>query len=310
MIINAPAKVNLHLAVFDKRQDGFHNLESLFAAVDFGDTLHFELFNCEFGGKNEGKTELIMEGLQITDIPVEKNIIFKALSLFKKEFFAMEKGGFNAGLKIRVEKRIPAGGGLGGGSSNAASTLLALNHLAGSLYGEVPFNRFELFKMAAALGSDVPFFIHQIPAAWVTGRGEHIEPLEPPPWHFVLVNPGFPSGTAEAFKLLDIYRADKHEQDASFSSSFHQSNEPFPLLPSRFYNDFLPIFPEPQKSIYRRIISQLYDCGAEFANLSGAGSTCFGAFNDPEKAEKTALSLKNEWGFTQSCCVINSAGKN
>jgi len=283
MIIDAPAKVNLHLAVLDKRPDGFHNLESLFTALNFSDTLHFEAFEAEFGEKTT--LELIMEGPAAVgwELPIEKNIIYKALSLFKQK--SKGKGGFDIGLKIRVEKRIPAGGGLGGGSSNAASTLLALNSLAGELYGETPFDRSELLEMAASLGSDVPFFIHQIPAAWVTGRGEYIEPLNPPPWHFVIVNPGFPSDTGRAFKLLDEKRLSNNDSQ------------------SLFKNDFLQVFPEPEKSTYNQIISQLLDCGAEFANLSGAGSTCFGVFNDPGRAEQAVLSLQKEWKFAHSCGV-------
>ncbi|MCL2094062.1 MAG: 4-(cytidine 5'-diphospho)-2-C-methyl-D-erythritol kinase [Treponema sp.] len=293
MIIDAPAKVNLHLAVLDKRSDGFHNLESLFAALNFGDTLYFDLFEpfkAEFGEKPA--LELIMEGPAAVgwELPVEKNIIYKALSLFKQK--SKEKGGFDIGLKIRVEKRIPAGGGLGGGSSNAASTLLALNSLSGELYGEAPFDRFELLEMAASLGSDVPFFIHQIPAAWVTGRGEYIEPLDPPPWHFVIVNPGFPSDTARAFRLLDENRARLRGDSPQGTGDRAQ-----------FKNDFLEVFPEAEKSTYNQIISQLLGFGAEFANLSGAGSTCFGVFSDLERAEKVALSLQKEWKFAHSCGV-------
>jgi len=300
MIINAPAKVNLHLAVLDKRQDGFHNLESLFVTVDFGDTLHFEPFEAKNKGKNA--LELTMEGPAAAglELPAEKNIIFKALSLFrdKSRDKSLGKHGFNIGLRVRVEKYIPLGGGLGGGSSNAASTLLALNHLAGSLYGAPPFARSELLEMAAALGSDVPFFIHQVSAAWVTGRGEHIEPLDPPPWHYVLVNPGFPSDTARAFRLLDKSR--ETETYTPFSGYSLTTNQY-----SLFKNDFLSIFPEPEKSTYNQIISQLLDCGAEFANLSGAGSACFGAFFKKEQADNAALSLKKKWEFTQACSVIN-----
>ncbi|MDR3020568.1 MAG: 4-(cytidine 5'-diphospho)-2-C-methyl-D-erythritol kinase [Treponema sp.] len=188
----APAKVNLHLAVLDRREDGFHNLESLFLAVDFGDTLHFEPIE----GKNA--FEISMEG-QNSAIPPEKNIIFNALSLFR------EKTAFSQGINIHVEKRIPLGGGLGGGSSNAAVTLLALNKLTGA-----PLARNTLLDMAAALGSDVPFFVSEIPAAWVTGRGEHITPVEAPRVSLVLVNPGFSSNTAEAFRLLAEARSRKN----------------------------------------------------------------------------------------------------
>jgi 4-diphosphocytidyl-2-C-methyl-D-erythritol kinase len=109
LAIPAPAKVNLHLAVKDRRPDGFHNLESVFLALDFGDTLHFEpLAGLE-------TLEITMEGeYGKASPPAEENLVFKALTLFR------EKTGRNQGLKIRIEKRIPLGGGMGGGSSDAA----------------------------------------------------------------------------------------------------------------------------------------------------------------------------------------------
>jgi 4-diphosphocytidyl-2-C-methyl-D-erythritol kinase len=268
LTVFAPAKLNLHLAVLDKRTDGFHNLESLFIAINYCDSLHFLPL------ERQNDTEIIMEWDRRTQkktIPIENNIIFKALSLFR------EKTGFNYGLQVRVEKHIPAGSGLGGGSSNAASTLLALNKMAG-----YPLNRFELLEIAIALGSDVPFFIHETPAAWVTGRGEHIEPLHPPPWFFVLVNPGFHSDTAVAFRLLEEQRKKVKKAPDTI-----------------FFNDFLPVFGEPEKSVYNKIISQLQELGANYASLSGAGSTCFGVFEDRAFADKAVEFMRSLWGFVE-----------
>ncbi|MCL2196655.1 MAG: 4-(cytidine 5'-diphospho)-2-C-methyl-D-erythritol kinase [Treponema sp.] len=261
LAVSAPAKVNLHLTVLDKRPDGFHNLESVFLAVNLADTLYFEPI------EPENSIEIDMQGIN-SPIPTEKNIIFKAVSLFR------QKTGFSQGLKITVEKRIPLGGGLGGGSSDAASTLLALNKLAGS-----PCGKDTLLEMASSLGSDVPFFIHEITAAIVTGRGEHIQPIETPPMHLVLVNPGFPSDTAAAFRLLDDYR--EREKD--------------------YANDFLSIFPEKEKSVYNEIISRLKELGAANANLSGAGSTCFGVFEDGGQAQKAAEAMHDSWEFSAFC---------
>jgi len=147
LTVLAPAKVNLHLAVLDRRPDGFHDIESVFLAVDFADTLHFELV------EPENSVEIVMEAGSAS-IPPEENIIFRALSLFKA------KTGFSKGLRIKVKKRIPIGGGLGGGSSNAASTLLAINKLAGSALSPG-----FLKEMGASLGSDVPFFLYETAAA-------------------------------------------------------------------------------------------------------------------------------------------------
>jgi 4-diphosphocytidyl-2-C-methyl-D-erythritol kinase len=277
LTVKAPAKLNLYLAVKDRRPDGFHNLESVFLALDFGDTLHFELF------PGQKTTDIVMEGLNFT-LPKEKNIIFKALSLFR------EKTGLCEGLKIRVEKRIPSGGGLGGGSSDAASTLLALNCLAG-----FPLDRGSLLEMAASLGSDVPFFIYETAAARVRGRGECIEPVEAPRCFFVLVNPGFPSDTAAAFRLLDEYRG---------VNGVTRSE----TVTDTLFNDFLPVFKDPEKSVYNEIISTLKELGAYSANLSGAGSTCFGVFKERDGAEKAAAYLRNfgKWSFVECACVDNT----
>ncbi|MCL2411476.1 MAG: 4-(cytidine 5'-diphospho)-2-C-methyl-D-erythritol kinase [Treponema sp.] len=280
LTIFAPAKVNLHLVIKNKRSDGFHNLESLFFAVNFGDSLHFSPTH------EENVIEITMKG-QSCDVPLRDNIIFKAISLFR------EKTGFNRGFKITVEKRIPLGSGLGGGSSNAASALLVLNKLAG-----FPLERESLFELGAALGSDVPFFLHETPAAWVTGRGEHIEAVEAPSLFLTLVNPGFPSHTAAAYRLFDEHR----EQSKRFYTEETEINRERGELFrwEKFRNDFLDIFPKTEKNIYNTIISSLQNLGAEFAGLSGAGSTCFGVFAKKEQAEKAAESLRKIWKFAQT----------
>ena len=286
LTVASRAKINLHLTVLDRRPDGFHNLESIFLAVDFGDTLHF--MPCE----GENSLDITMEGL--SDIPLEKNTIFKAVSLFRN------KTDFTQGLKIKAEKRIPLGGGLGGGSSNAAATLLSLNKLAA-----FPLSREQLLEMAAGIGSDVPFFIYETAAAFVTGRGEHIEPLDAPKLFIVLVNPGFPSDTGAAFRLLDESR--NLSNNLSSIKSVQSRKDFFsgdaPINYKNLNNDFLSIFPEHEKSVYDEIIFQLKELGAEYANLSGAGSTCFGIFNERDLAQKAALFLKNKWNFVEFCTI-------
>ena len=198
--IDAPAKLNLHLQVGDQRPDGFHAIESLFIALSFGDVLRFETVSQPLF------LEIAMhwrENLPILAIPPEENIVFRAISLFRT------RTGYDCGLKVTIEKHIPPGGGLGGGSSDAASTLLALNRLAAP--AGCGLDEPALVEMGANLGSDVPFFLHELSAAtgaaWVSGRGEQIQPLTLPEsfgsLSFVLVNPGFPSDTAEAYRLLD-----------------------------------------------------------------------------------------------------------
>jgi 4-diphosphocytidyl-2-C-methyl-D-erythritol kinase len=301
LTIAAPAKVNLHLRVKARRPDGFHDLESVFVALAFGDTLYFETLN------EDNALEIEMAGdCALPGLPTEQNIVFKAISGFRNQT------GYVQGLRVRVEKRIPPGGGLGGGSSDAASTLLALNSLAGGRSLDGP----SLAALAASLGSDVPFFLTETGAALVRGRGELIQTLPPPEGLFlVLVNPGFPSETAGAFRLLDEYRAaggpapdggekpDLGPLEAAVSRILTNSPRHWP-----FTNDFLPVFlhdfgQKPYKvseaKAYRSIIGGLRDLGADFAGLSGAGSTCFGVFAQQERAQEAEKVLSGRWNFAK-----------
>ena len=307
--IDAPAKLNLNLIVGNRRPDGFHEIESLFLALAFGDTLYLEAMEQP---SDQEQLEIHMDwqlgSLQNSEfwnelIPPEKNIISRAVSLFRR------RTGCEKRFKIVVEKRIPPGGGLGGGSSNAAATLLALNRLAHfSMLDET-----TLADIGAELGSDVPFFLNQrFSAAWVSGRGECIQPFELPQavynLSFVLVNPGFSSDTAQAYRLLDRcretvpYRQYSGEvQRLSFSGS-----------PAEWQltNDFLFVFNacssesvalEEAYAAYREMLSALRSLGADFAGLSGSGSSCFGVFSDPKKAGYARETLLKRWP-----CVIET----
>jgi 4-diphosphocytidyl-2-C-methyl-D-erythritol kinase len=296
LTIEAPAKVNVHLWVKARRTDGFHDLESIFLALAFGDTLEFEPL------AEDTALEMCMEGDTAPDtaLPMEKNLVFKAISLFRN------RTGYTQGLRVRVKKRIPLGGGLGGGSSDAASTLLALNSLYAAR-GNSPLTVASLAEMAASVGSDAPFFLAETGAAWVSGRGERIKPLEVPQnLYFVLVNPGFPSETAKAFRLLDEFRAAAGVEPAAGppeaalirAFSDHPQNWPFT-------NDFLPVFLQDSPALgdaarsCREILSQLRKLGAGFAGLSGSGSTCFGVFLDREEAQKAEAILSKTWRFVK-----------
>jgi 4-diphosphocytidyl-2-C-methyl-D-erythritol kinase len=286
--VEAPCKINLHLRVKNRRPDGFHELESFFAALAFGDSLRFELAGEEGRGDLELKWAVPGQTAQV-DLPPEKNLVCRALSLFR------EKTGFKAGMKVFLIKRIPPGAGLGGGSSDAASTLLALDRLAGTAL--VPG---ELREMAAALGSDVPFFL-TCGAAWVTGRGEKTEAaVFPEGLRVVLVKPPFASATAEAFRLLDENREREGPgRSGQREPGFGEWKEMLAWPPEEwpFYNDFLPVLPH--TGVYRSICRDLKDRGAAFAGLSGSGSCCFGIFRDREKAEKAVKSFSGGGNFVQ-----------
>jgi len=302
--IEAPAKLNLHLKVGDRRPDGFHDIESLFLALAFGDTLYLETIPSVTKIPLEIRMDWQSGDLSAAISP-EKNIISRAVSLFRN------RTGFDTGLKVTVKKRIPLGGGLGGGSSDAAAALLALNCLASD--GKPLLSNAELAEMGASLGSDVPFFLCGAPAAWVTGRGEAVQPLELPEsalgLSLVLVNPGFSSDTAEAYRLLDYIREERREKGEerkkkkeenlllSSFSPFH-----FSLPTPCFFNDFLPVLTSSEKgAIYQQIISELRDLGADFTGLSGSGSTCFGIFSEHAMAESVKKTLLKRWPF-----VINT----
>jgi 4-diphosphocytidyl-2-C-methyl-D-erythritol kinase len=291
--VEAPAKLNLHLQLGERRPDGFHDIESLFLALAFGDTLYLE----------SALTSLeILMNWQMKDpleLPPEKNIITRAVSLFR------DRTGWNEGLKISVEKRIPPGGGLGGGSSDAAATLLGLNRLLmASPSGRKALNLAELVEIGAFLGSDVPFFLYNAPIAWVSGRGERVEPLDLPETvrnlSFVLVNPGFSSDTTRAFHLLDSWRSRQTLPPPRYPRLLRE-NLADPPGEWQFFNDFLGDGTDASTAlgeegiVFKQIINGLKEQGADFAGLSGSGSTCFGVFMRRNKAESVRSALLKQF---------------
>jgi 4-diphosphocytidyl-2-C-methyl-D-erythritol kinase len=304
-VIQAPGKINLHLGVGNRRTDGFHDLESIFLCLDFGDTLWVEAGKP--GDDGPACSIRFAEGTDPSLIAVlspERNIIIRAASLFR------EWTGFEKPVWIRLKKRIPLGGGMGGGSSDAASTLIALDALAGAA-----LSREVLHEMAAALGSDVPFFLNG-GAALVTGRGDVIQPIKADgflsgrqsvPFWVVLVNPGFPSDTAAVYALLDESR--RKDGTASFEGQnvgeLIEALEKNPVFwPYR--NDFLPVLLASglegdiiPGEAYRDILVDFRVLGANFSGLSGTGSTCFGIFTQKGVAEQAVQSLLSRYPFVE-----------
>ena len=295
----APAKLNLHLRIGGRRPDGFHDLESIFIALAFGDALRVECL------PRDGAMEIRARGrfaCGLEDTPVSRNLVGRAAALFR------ERTGFTQGLRARLVKRIPLGGGLGGGSSDAAAMLLALNVLSAA-GGGVRLDDDELAALGAALGSDVPFFLANTAAAWVSGRGERIQPIAAPSrlW-FVLVHPGIPSGTQAAFRLLDEYRARVPGAGKAASLAGNSAATLIGVLAADprswpFVNDFLPAFAEAYACgelggvAYTGVIARLREMGAAFAGLSGSGSTCFGVFTDQAAAVKAANRFSRNRNF-------------
>lgn len=266
----ARAKINLRLNVLAREAGGYHQLETVFCALDFADDVEVAI-----GGRG---LRLDVEGAD--DVPAgPDNLAYRAATVF------FETIGLPAAAAIRLRKRIPSGAGLGGGSSDAAATLRALNLLSGT-----PLDENQLIAIGARLGSDVPFFLCGSSFALAWGRGDRLLPLQPLPQVFVvLVVPAFGVATADAFRDLAASRG--------------AVNDPAPsvLQPSRLagweaisedaVNDFEPVVfaRHPQLAHIKRA---LHDSGAATSLMSGSGSTMFGTFTTERAASRAARRIR------------------
>lgn len=184
LICPAPAKLNLFLHVVGRREDGYHLLETVFRFIDYGDTL-------TYSPRADGLVRRVGE---CAGIPPEQDLAVRAGDLLRRE------AGIAAGVDIRIDKRLPLGGGLGGGSSDAATTLIALNRL-----WNLGWTRQRLQSLALRLGADVPVFVFGR-SAFAQGIGERLQPVTlPPAWYLVLVPP-VAVATAEIFSDPDLTR--------------------------------------------------------------------------------------------------------
>ena len=258
-----PAKINLGLHIHKKREDGFHELETLFQMVALYDELEVE-------GTPE-KVELFCNSPGIPND--ETNLVVKAARLLQKNF-----SGKYGGVKIKLKKNIPSGAGLGGGSGNAAGILLALNHL-----WDLNIPRKDLIAMSSELGSDVPFFLMS-PCAIGTGKGEILEPIENPiKFYILMVYPNLPLSTRWVYGNLKL-KLTKPENNISILANFLIRSE-FAQLGTALYNDLAPVVFQRYPEILE-IKNELLRSGAGGALLSGSGSTVFGIFDNPDLAKK------------------------
>ena len=242
LIISAPAKINLHLQVLDKRKDGFHNISSLFSLIDLHDTLIFK--------NNDNKVELT------ESIPIADNIVLKAANLLKEEYSV------NKGVKIHLSKSIPDQKGLGGGSSDAAATLIGLN-----VFWKLNISKDELLRLALKLGSDVPFFIYG-KTAWAEGRGEILREFSYKDRFFLLAFPDLKISTKVAFNSISI------PVDHILSTEKHD--------PVEYFNSFESWVRETQP-IMDKTFLKLQSVG--IPRLSGTGSAIFMEYDSLEEAE-------------------------
>ena len=278
-IYPSPAKVNLFLNVLGKRDDGFHNLESIFLKVPVYDFLHVDTSHSPFSFScNDPK------------IPSdESNLVVKAAQLFFEETGLEKKG------QLRLEKELPSEAGMGGGSGNAAITLFALNKHFGC-----PLQKEKLHELAANLGSDVPFFLMG-PQALGTGRGEILTDLPQfcqinEAW-MVIAKPDFGVPTGWAFSSLkeqgELARM-KPGAAEKIAKELVDSPRSWPK-PESFFNSFeRPVF---QKfPILAWLKKTFLENGAKLALLSGSGSAVFGLFDNVLSAEKALNILEADAG--------------
>ncbi len=248
LFLLSPAKVNLTLQVLRKREDGYHDIYSLFQKITLFDEIEVE----------RGRTSFEWSFQCDEWIAPEKNLLYKAWRLFKETFQIKEE------IKIWAKKRIPLGAGLGGGSSNAGTLLKAL----GRLY---EIERERLFPLSVRLGADVPFFLEDCPSAEAEGIGEILRPFPSFSAYYLLLYPGFKVDTAWAYKTLNLTKGKNPIKYEPFLPPWEKAGG--------LINDFEELlrlnFP-----IYEDLERSLKEAGARAVSLSGTGSTYFGVFED------------------------------
>ncbi len=265
------AKINLGLHILQKRADGYHDIETVFHRVNIFDTITVE----------RNKSDRVVIQCSHPGIPTDQsNLCYKAAEYFYSEI------GYDHELHISIEKNIPVGAGLGGGSSDAASVLRACN----MLYG-YPLDDNMLTGIASRIGSDVPYFL-QAGSACATGRGELLEyfHLELPYW-VVLVYPGVHIDTKWAYQSCTPNREAKNVN----LKSLIQDNMLQPQTwVNALRNDFEPVVFQ-NHSVVMRVKEALIKGGADFALMSGSGSSVFGLFQDEVYAYEIAHSLSKTY---------------
>lgn len=277
VVIEAPAKVNLWLRILAREESGFHGLETLFCAIDLCDRVEVEA-NVRAG------VTLAVEGAVDTG-PPETNLAVRAANLV---LGAMGREG--EGLHVRLRKRIPAAAGLGGGSSDAAATLRAVN----VLYGE-PLSREELLRLAIELGSDVPFFLCGSALALAWGRGERLLGLPALPAAPLLVaHPGEALPTVAAFARIAEHRAGAYQPEARAVDQAALSS--WESVAGLAQNDFESFAVERIPRVAEGLRAMRAE-GARIAMLAGSGACIFGMFASDGEVERAEGVVRGA-GFT------------
>lgn len=264
----APAKLNLFLHVVGRRDDGYHLLESAFQLIDFCDTLHFT-------SRSDGEVRRMTA---VDGVPELSDLTVRAAKLLK-EAALVRKGIQVPGVDIEIEKRIPSGGGLGGGSSDAATTLMALNGL-----WSCGFTQEDLIDLGVRLGADIPFFIFR-QNAFAEGVGEKLTPIQTPEGWFVVVKPPVAVSTALIFQAKELTRNTEPLRMKGYPNFCDSSIQ-------RGQNDLQAVasalFPE-----IRKALDELGRYGN--ARMTGSGACVFARFDTESQAKEVAKALSSRW---------------
>ena len=292
-------KINYSLRVGQRLANGYHDIESIFLPLaNPFDRLAFRL------SQKQGDIRVRINPAgssaeSIRNIPPDDNTIVRAYRLYA------DRTGFRPELDVLVDKSIPPGAGLGGGSANAAAVLAYLQQEAAEA-GVQPLSAQELHDAASSLGADIPFFLCNT-AAHVTGIGDNITPIENPAagLFLLLVCPGIAVSTAWAYAELDLLREKnalspssgqkdcKNTPTECLTTEIHRANYSSPAGLLAYGNDFEDVVFVRYPDI-ARLKRRLYDLGAETARLSGTGSSMFSLFRDAAKAKAAEKSLANQ----------------
>jgi len=270
----APAKINVILRILDRRPDGFHNLWSIMQTVALEDEVQIRL------RADRQNIQLRCDATQLA--ADQSNLVYRAAAA------VLARAQQSIGLDIELRKRIPMGAGLGGGSSDAAATIIGLNRLL-----RLEWSPTQMADVGLSLGSDVPFFLFA-PSAFVAGRGETVRPVvvEGARW-VVLVNPGFGVNTKWAYQELAATRTAVTPLSLVQRELDRQSCVSWTQLIAVAENDFeVPVFAAHGK--LREIKRSLRAQGAEIALLSGSGATVFGVFANETSARLAKAQFASE----------------
>jgi 4-diphosphocytidyl-2-C-methyl-D-erythritol kinase len=263
----APAKLNLFLHITGRRPDGYHTLQTVFQLLDWGDTLHFTR-------RNDG---LVTRSTEIADVPPEHDLTVRAATLLKTHTGSPE------GVDIEIDKRLPMGAGLGGGSSDAATTLLALNRL-----WKLDLPRLELQALALKLGADVPFFVFG-KNAFAEGVGEALDVVQLPPRHFLVVTPRVHVPTAAIFSEKALTRDSKPLTITDFPAELSCNTE----WPESFGRNDMQQVVEGKYAEVAQVLRWFENIAP--ARMSGSGASVFAAFRSQAEAEAVQAELPGEW---------------